>query len=191
MYLIIGLGNPGKEYINTRHNAGFMAIEKIAESFNMNFSKTKFEGIYSMGKIKDEKVILLKPQTYMNLSGESIAQFKKFYKIVNSKIIVIYDDIDIDLGEVRIKKQGGPGTHNGMKSVTEKLNTQNFTRIRIGVGFLKENENISEYVLKKLTNKEKIILEEVTIQIKEAVYEILLKGIEFVMNKTNKKKEQN
>lgn len=108
MYLIVGLGNPGKEYNNTRHNSGFMVIDKIAQAFNINLSKTKFEGIYGMGQIKDEKVLLLKPQSYMNVSGEPISQFKKFYKIANSRIIVIYDDIDIPLGDIRIKKQGGP-----------------------------------------------------------------------------------
>jgi PTH1 family peptidyl-tRNA hydrolase len=187
--LIVGLGNPGNEYINTRHNIGFMAIEKLADSFNMNFSKTKFEGIYSIGQINDEKVILLKPQTYMNLSGESIVQFKKFYKIANSKIIVIYDDIDIKLGNIRIKKQGGPGTHNGMKSVTEKLNTQKFIRIRIGSGFPKENENLAEYVLKKLKKDEINILEDSTNKTKEAICEIISGKIELVMNKINIKEE--
>lgn len=106
MYLIVGLGNPGKEYINTRHNIGFSFIEKLSESFNIELSKTKFEAIYGNGIINNEKVMLLKPQTYMNLSGEAVEKFKKFYKIANNKIIIIYDDIDLEIGDIRIKKQG-------------------------------------------------------------------------------------
>lgn len=108
MYLIVGLGNPEKEYANTRHNMGFNVINKISEMFNIKVVNSKYNALYGMGEIKGEKVILLKPQTYMNASGESIIKFKNFYKISNNKIIVIYDDIDLDIGDIRIRKNGGP-----------------------------------------------------------------------------------
>ena len=117
MYLVVGLGNPENEYKNTRHNMGFDTINKIAQKQNVEVNKSKFKGLYEQTIIQGEKVILLKPQTYMNLSGESIKEMVDFYKIEPEKIIIIYDDIDTEKGKIRIRKQGGPGSHNGMKSV--------------------------------------------------------------------------
>lgn len=117
MYLIVGLGNPEKEYSNTRHNMGFNVINKIAKDCDIKISQSKFNGLYTVEHINGEKVILLKPQTYMNSSGECVIEFKNFYKIPSENIIVVYDDIDLEPGTIRIRKKGGPGTHNGMKSV--------------------------------------------------------------------------
>lgn len=131
MYLIVGLGNPEGEYSNTRHNMGFDAINHLSQKINITVTKEKFKALYGDGMINNEKVILLKPQTYMNLSGEAIIKFKDFYKIPAENIIVIYDDIDVDVGKIKIRKKGGPGTHNGMKSVVEELQTEDFPRIRV------------------------------------------------------------
>ena len=134
MYLIVGLGNPEGEYSNTRHNMGFDAINHLSQKLNITVTKEKFKALYGDGMINNEKVILLKPQTYMNLSGEAIIKYKDFYKIPSENIIVIYDDIDVDTGKIKIRKKGGPGTHNGMKSVVEELQTEDFPRIRVGIG---------------------------------------------------------
>lgn len=147
MYLIIGLGNPEKDYENTRHNMGFNVINKIAKQYEIEISKNKFKGLYGSGIIEGKKVILLKPQTYMNLSGESIKEIVQFYKIDLEQIIVIYDDIDIEPGKIKLKKSGGPGTHNGMKSVVHELNSVNFKRVRVGIGMPANKEDLIEYVI--------------------------------------------
>ena len=134
MFLIVGLGNPEEKYEKTRHNMGFNTIDKIAKKYDIEFDKNKFEGIYGIGSIYGEKVILLKPQTYMNLSGESVKEIVNFYHIQPDETIIIYDDIDTEKGNIRIRKKGGPGSHNGMKSVVENLQTTNFGRIRVGIG---------------------------------------------------------
>lgn len=133
VYLIVGLGNPEEEYSNTRHNIGFDAINEMARRNGIEIKKIKFNSLYGQGVIKGEKVILLKPQTYMNLSGIAVRNFKDFYKIEEDKIIIIHDDIDIEEGTIKIRKTGGAGTHNGMKSVVQELGNKNFYRIRIGV----------------------------------------------------------
>ena len=125
MYLIVGLGNPEEGYRETRHNMGFDTINKLAEQYHIEITKNKFKGLYGTGTIENEKVILLKPQTFMNLSGESIKECKDFYKIEERNLIVVYDDIDIEPGIIKIRKTGGPGTHNGMKSVIQNLKTKN------------------------------------------------------------------
>jgi len=121
MYLIVGLGNPGAQYENTRHNVGFKVIDKLAEDFGMKISKAKFKSNYGKGIIEGEQVVLVKPSTYMNLSGEAVIQFKKFFKIEDDKVIIIYDDMDIELGAVKVRQNGGAGGHNGMKSIIAHL----------------------------------------------------------------------
>ena len=134
MYLIVGLGNPEAEYDKTRHNMGFHVINNLAKTYEIEISRSKYNGLYGSGIIEGEKVILLKPQTYMNSSGESVIEYKNFYKLEDSNIIVAYDDIDIEPGEIRVRRNGSPGTHNGMKSVVHFLNTDNFPRVRVGIG---------------------------------------------------------
>ncbi len=133
MYLIVGLGNPEKEYSNTRHNVGFDTINEIAKNNQIDVNRTKFEALYGQGTIESEKVILLKPQMYMNLSGIPVKKFKDFFKIESDKIIIIHDDIDTNLGEIKVRKTGGAGTHNGMKSIVNELQNKDFYRIKIGV----------------------------------------------------------
>lgn len=160
MYLIVGLGNPEPEYSNTRHNMGFDVINKLSEDYDIDVNKTGFKSLYGQGKIENEKVILCKPQTFMNLSGEALIEIIKFYKIKQNELIVIYDDIDIEPGEVRIKAKGSAGTHNGMKSVIKLLGTEEFMRIRIGTGKPQYNNDLINHVLKKITNEEREKLDE-------------------------------
>ena len=134
MYLIVGLGNPGKEYDRTRHNVGFVAIDYLASVFNIKMTKLKFKGVYGEGNICGNKCILLKPQTFMNSSGESVRDVADFYKIPPENIIVIYDDVNLEPGKVRIRPSGSAGGHNGMKNIIYLLNTDQFPRIRFGVG---------------------------------------------------------
>ena len=133
MFLIVGLGNPEDKYSNTRHNVGFDTINEIAKKNKIEMTRSKFDAIYGQGTIGEEKVILLKPQMYMNLSGIPVKKFKDFFKIEDNKIIIIHDDIDVELGKIKVRKTGGAGTHNGMKSVVEKLGNRDFYRIKIGV----------------------------------------------------------
>lgn len=185
MYLIVGLGNPEGEYSNTRHNMGFDTINHLSKKLNISVTKEKFKGLYGDGVINNEKVILLKPQTYMNLSGESIVKFRDFYKIPNENIIVIYDDIDIELGTIKIRKKGGPGTHNGMKSVISGLQTEDFPRIRVGIGKPMFKEMMIAYVIQKIQGEEVEILDKATKKAAEAVNEIIINGIDKAMNMYN------
>jgi PTH1 family peptidyl-tRNA hydrolase len=132
MKLIVGLGNPDKQYEKTYHNLGFMCVERTAELLNLSFSKTKCRALLAEGKIGAEKVILAKPQTYMNLSGESVRELLSFFKIDVKDLIVIYDDFDLDAGVLRIRENGSAGTHNGMRSIIKEIGTENFARIRVG-----------------------------------------------------------
>lgn len=185
MYLIVGLGNPEEEYGNTRHNMGFNTINKISKEYNIDLNKKKFKGLYGSGIIENEKVILLKPQTYMNLSGESVKEAIDFYKIDLDKLIVIYDDIDIEPGIVKIRKMGGSGTHNGMKSVVAQLNSQNFKRVRVGIGMPEHKNDLINYVIGAMPEEEKEKLDKATTIAKNAVIEIIKNGIDVAMNKFN------
>ena len=185
MYLIVGLGNPEADYARTRHNMGVDVLNEIADKYKIAISREKFEGLYGTGEIEGEKVILLKPQTYMNLSGNSVIQFVNFYKLEMKDIIVICDDIDTDPGKIRIRKKGGPGTHNGMKSVVERLGTEDFTRVRIGVGAPEYKDDLINYVIGNITDEE---YEALIVGIKkgaEAVASIIKDGIDNAMNKFN------
>ena len=185
MYLIVGLGNPEDKYSNTRHNMGFDVINELSKECDIKVSKSKFDAFYGMGEINSKKVILVKPQTYMNLSGESIIKFKKFYKISNKNIIVIYDDIDLKIGEIRLKAKGSAGSHNGMKSVVENLNTQEFIRIRVGIGSPENKEDIINYVIGQIPKREREILDQSILKAKNSLIEILENGIDIAMNKFN------
>lgn len=185
MYLIVGLGNPEPEYSKTRHNMGFDVINKLSKKFNIEVQKEKYNSLYGTGIIEDEKVILLKPQTYMNLSGEAVKPFMDFYKVKPENIIVIYDDIDIETGTIKIRKKGGAGTHNGMKSVVSELNTAQFPRIRVGTGSKERVNNLIDYVISKVDEEEYKRLEEGIGKAVEAVVDILKIGIDNAMNKLN------
>ena len=185
MYLIIGLGNPEEEYSKTRHNMGFNAINKIAEQYGIKVNKSKFQGLYESAIIEGQKVILIKPQTYMNLSGECIKQFVDFYKIQKEEILVIYDDMDIEPGKIKIRKKGGAGGHNGMKSIIKMLGTEEFVRIRTGIGRPEHSGDDINYVIGAIPEEEIPKLQEGVEKAKEAVIEILKNGIDSAMNKLN------
>ena len=148
MKLIVGLGNPGREYENTRHNCGFKVIKKLENELNSVCNQVKFKGLYTKCRYKGEDVILLKPQTFMNLSGESIIQVMNFFKMNVSDVLVIYDDLDTKVGNIRLRKNGSAGGHNGIKSIISHLHTQEFYRIRVGIDRVKEIP-IVDYVLGK------------------------------------------
>lgn len=183
MYLIVGLGNPGKEYAGTRHNIGFEAVDYIADKYNIELNRIKFKGIFGEGMINGKKVILLKPTTYMNLSGESIREVVNFYKISNEDIIVIYDDISLEVGRLRIREKGSHGGHNGIKSIIANLSTDVFPRVKIGVGGPKGD--LVSHVLGKFSNSEIEILRETISTTSEAVSTMITKDTKEAMNKFN------
>lgn len=185
MYLIVGLGNPENEYANTRHNMGFNTINEIAKNNNINMTKSKFKGLYETGTIQGKKIILLKPQTYMNLSGQSIKEVVDFYNIQPEEIIVIYDDIDIDKGKIKIRKKGSAGSHNGMKSVIKELGFSEFGRVRVGIGQPEFKNDMINYVIGKVPEEEQNILQQGVKKAAEAVEEIIKSGIDIAMNKFN------
>ena len=185
MYLVVGLGNPENEYANTRHNMGFDTINEIAKKNNIELNKSKFKGLYATCIIQNEKTILLKPQTYMNLSGESVKEIVDFYNIKLDKIIVIYDDMDVEKGKIKIRKKGGPGSHNGMKSVIKELNSSEFTRIRVGIGQPEYKNDMINYVIGKVIKEEQEILKEGVTKAAEAIEEIIKNGTDIAMNKFN------
>ena len=185
MYLIVGLGNPEAEYGKTRHNMGFNTINKIANKYNIDVTKTKFQGLNGTGIIEGKKVVLLKPQTYMNLSGESVKPFVDFYKIEKENILVIYDDMDIEPGKIKIRKKGSSGGHNGMKSIIQMIGTEDFPRIRIGIGRPEHNGDEINHVIGAIPEEQIPLLDEGTEKAKDAVIEILKNGIDIAMNKFN------
>lgn len=185
MYIIVGLGNPGAKYEKTRHNVGFMAIDKIASAYNIDVSKLKYKALTGEGKIAQEKVMLVKPQTFMNLSGDSVVEIMNFYKAEHGKLIVIYDDLDIGLGSIRIRKQGSGGTHNGMRSVIGKLGFSDFPRIRIGIGAA--DTDIVDFVIGKFTKSEQGKIDEAVSEVVNAVGTFVKDGIDIAMNRFNKK----
>lgn len=185
MYLIVGLGNPEKDYSNTRHNMGFDVINALAKKYNIEVNRTKFKSLYGDGFIEGKKVILLKPQTFMNLSGEAVDEVCNFYKLNLEDIIVIYDDLDIEPGKIRIRKSGSPGSHNGIKSVTHYLKSNNFSRIRVGIGKPEKDMDLIEYVIGGIDQETKDILKIGIEKATDAVIEILKNNIEVAMNKLN------
>ncbi len=190
MYIIAGLGNPEAKYENTRHNIGFHAVDVICRKYNINLSKSKFKAIYGEGIIGGEKVIVAKPQTYMNLSGEAIRDMATFYKVDPSDIIVIFDDVSLDPGRMRIRASGSAGGHNGIKSIIYQLNSQDFPRIKIGVGAPPHADfDLADYVLGKFTPDDIKAIEPILIDTADAVEGIIRHGIADAMNKFNRKRD--
>lgn len=184
MYIIAGLGNPGRKYENTRHNMGFIAVDLLAEKYGIKVDKIKFKALVGEGRIAGRKVLLVKPQTYMNLSGESIREVMSFYKEDIENLIVIYDDIDIPTGTIRVRKKGSAGTHNGMRNIVYLLQDDNFPRIRVGIGSDKKVDLIN-YVTGGVTKGEKELLEGALVKAADAASAIVEKGIEKAMNEYN------
>ena len=185
MYYIVGLGNPGLQYENTRHNVGFMTIDYLANKYDIDVRKSKFKSLYGQGEISGHKVMLIKPQTYMNNSGEAVRELRDFYKFDIDKLIVIYDDIDIDFGTIRIRKKGSAGSHNGMKSIIYQIQDDQFPRIKVSIGKKPEKWDLANFVLSGFSKEEAEILED-EIRIAAEAIEIILKDdVDKAMNKCN------
>lgn len=180
MFLIVGLGNPGSQYEDTRHNIGFKVVDNIAKEYNIEINRQKFKGMCGEGFINGEKVILLKPTTYMNLSGESVREVVDFYKLSNDDVLVIYDDISLDVGRLRIREKGSAGGHNGIKSIIAHLGTDIFPRIKVGVG--QPNVDLVNYVLGKFTKEEMEVLNESIDASTIAAKEIISNDVKTAMN---------
>lgn len=186
MKLIVGLGNPGKQYEHTRHNIGFEVIDALSSQLNIPLTQSKFKGLYGMGFYKGEKVLLLKPLTYMNLSGESIRAVVDYYQIDIEDLLVIYDDLDLPVGKIRLRQKGSPGGHNGIKSTVAHLGTQQFNRIRIGIDRPESGMiSVSDYVLSRFRSDEKEFTQESVKKSADACQAWLEKPFLQVMNEFN------
>lgn len=188
MYYIVGLGNPGIQYENTRHNAGFITIDYLARKYSIDVRKIKFKSLIGQGVISGQKVMLVKPQTYMNNSGEAIREIYKYFDFDHDKLIVIYDDIDIDFGSIRIRKKGSAGTHNGMKSIIYNLEFDDFPRIKVAVGKKPSYMDLANFVLSGFSKQEAKIIEEEVMFTSDAIEMILEEGIEKSMSIFNSKR---
>ena len=188
MYIIAGLGNPGKQYENTRHNAGFMALDALADQLGVSLSEKKHKALCGKGMIGGEKALFMKPQTFMNLSGESIRAAADFYKVEPEHIMVIYDDISLEPGQLRIRKKGSAGGHNGIKSIISHLGSMEFPRIKIGVGAKPPGYDLADYVLGHFSKADQEILQERFEDVYDAVKLIVGDDITEAMNRHNKKK---
>ena len=190
MRIIIGLGNPTEKYQATRHNIGWDAITRISDDFRIPLNQKKHKAICGSGYIEGEKVILAQPLTYMNLSGESVRELVDFYKVDPEDIIVIYDDISLDVGRLRIRKKGSAGGHNGIKSIISHLGTDEFPRIKVGVGEKPKDWDLADYVLSRFKGEEEATIREALKDVSDSCRMIIVDGMDAAMNIYNKKKLQ-
>lgn len=187
MFVIVGLGNPGKKYEKTRHNMGFLAIDKLAKQHDIKINKLKHKALVGDGFISGRKALLVKPQTYMNLSGESVREIVDYYDVDPEELIIIYDDFDLETGAIRIRKKGSAGSHNGMKSIIGQLQSKDFPRIRIGIGKSGGGAEWKNFVLGKTSKQDEKLIEDAVERTADAVACILEKGIDKAMNEYNVK----
>jgi PTH1 family peptidyl-tRNA hydrolase len=188
MYIIVGLGNPGKTYEHTRHNVGFDAIDVLADRYHISVDSKKHKALYGKGVIEGQKVILAKPQTFMNLSGESVRELIDFYKIDETEeLLVIYDDISLDPGQLRIRAKGSAGGHNGIKNIIAHLGGQEFKRIKVGVGEKPKGYDLADYVLSRFPKEERSAVEDALERCADAAVKIVSGDLDAAMNEYNKK----
>ncbi|MCR5542727.1 MAG: aminoacyl-tRNA hydrolase [Eubacterium sp.] len=185
MKIVVGLGNPGIKYAGTRHNTGFSVATAISDKYRIPINKKECKAITGHGIIAGEKVVLAMPQTYMNLSGESVRALMDFYKCTASDIIVIYDDVDLDVGTIRIRKQGSAGGHNGIKNIILHTGGEVFDRVKVGVGHKPENWDMADYVLSRFPKDDLVAVRDAVSRAADAVEEIIANGAESAMNKYN------
>jgi len=191
MYIIVGLGNPGKDYAGTRHNIGFDVIDKIAEKYNIGVLEKKHKAIIGKGYVEGQKVVLVKPQTYMNLSGESVREVIDYYKVDETEeLIVISDDISLEPGQLRIRKKGSAGGHNGLKNIISHLGHDEFQRVKMGVGEKPKGYDLADYVLGHFTGDERKIMDKAALEAADAIVMMMQEGADAAMNKYNKKKAE-
>ncbi len=191
MHIIVGLGNPGKRYEQTRHNIGFLTVDKIAEELGVKIDKIKFQSLVGEASFSGQKIVLVKPQTYMNLSGRAVREIMHFYKLPIENLTVIYDDIDIERGKIRVRKTGSAGTHNGMRDIIYQLQDDRFARIRVGIGTQRRG-TLADFVTGGFSKEEIPVLEEAVMRAAKAALAIVSDGIEKAMNEYNvrEKKEK-
>lgn len=190
MYLIVGLGNPGRQYEGTRHNMGFDVIDCLIEKHGIPQSGVKFNAMFGKGIIGGERVVLMKPLSFMNLSGGPVQETANYFKIdPETEIIVIYDDIDLEPGQLRIRKKGSAGGHNGIKDIIRRLGTDNFLRIKVGVGAKPKDWDLADHVLGRFANSERKLVDEAIVRAADAVEMILANGADAAMNRYNVKSQ--
>lgn len=186
MHIIVGLGNPGTKYEGTRHNMGFDVIDRVVEDYHIPQAGTKFHSMYGIGMIEDEKCVVAKPLTYMNLSGTAVKELCSFYKVnPETNLIVISDDIDTEPGHIRIRKKGSAGGQNGLKDIIAKIGTQNFTRIRIGTGAKPEGWDLADWVLSRFSQDDRSLVDSAIVRAAEAIGVIMSDGVDMAMNRYN------
>ena len=183
--LVVGLGNPGKEYVKTRHNAGFMAIDHIAQTFSISLDKRKFNTVFGKGSIEGIDVLLAKPLAFMNKSGPPVQNLAGYFKILSKDMLVIHDDIDLDFGRIKIIEKGGHGGHNGVRSLMDAFGVDDFSRVRVGIGRSGSGTDVTGHVLGKYSTDESKVLDQKISGTRNAVVTILCKGIKDGMNRFN------
>ena len=183
--LVVGLGNPGKTYSKTRHNAGFMVVDEVADTFSIAFEKRKFDTRFGIGSVNGVKIVLAKPMAFMNKSGPQVQKIAGYYRILCEDILVVHDDIDIPFGRLKIKEKGGDGGHRGVRSIMDALGGGDFARLRIGVGRPDAEKDAADYVLGKFTLEERKVLNRIITAAKDAIVTILCKGTKEGMNRFN------
>ena len=186
--MVVGLGNPGEAYAKTRHNAGFMAVDKLSDAFSIALDKQKFDARFGIGFINGVKIVLAKPMAYMNRSGPQVQNVAGYFRILCEDMLVVHDDIDLAFGRLKIKEKGGDGGHKGVRSIMDAFGGGDFTRLRIGVGRPEADENAADYVLGKFTLEEKKVLSQIITAAQDAVATILCKGTKEGMNRFNNKR---
>ena len=190
-WLIVGLGNPGQKYEHTRHNMGFLTVDLLAEQLNVKLNKVKFKSAYNIVRFGGQKCLVMKPQTYMNLSGESIRSLVEYYKIdPEEELLVIYDDISLEVGQLRIRRKGSAGGHNGIKNIIANLGSSVFPRIKVGVGEKPKGYDLADYVLGKFSKEDRVLMEEGYDLACEASALIMQGAIDQAMNEYNQKKKE-
>ena len=189
MYIIVGLGNPGKQYEHTRHNVGFEVIDILADRIGICIEEKKHKALCGRGILEGQKVVLVKPQTFMNLSGESVRAIFDFYKVESKDIIIVYDDVSLEPGQLRIRGKGSAGGHNGIKNIIAHLGTQEFPRVKVGVGEKPKGMDLADYVLSRFSKEEQDTMEEAFHEAANPVALIVQKDIDSAMNHFNMKKK--
>jgi PTH1 family peptidyl-tRNA hydrolase len=187
VHLVVGLGNPGEAYEDTRHNAGFLVLDKVSDTFSIELDKRKFDIEFGRGSIKGHEVILAKPQAYMNRSGPPVFRLANYFKLLGKDMLVVHDDIDLTFGRIKIKEKGGHAGHNGLRSIIDAFGADDFARLRIGIG-RSEAFSVTGHVLGRFNSAELKVLEQIMSKARDAVVTILDKGIKECMNTFNNRK---
>ena len=188
LHLVVGLGNPGDAYKQTRHNTGFMVVDEVADSFSISLNKSKFEALFGRGFVNGVEVIIVRPMAFMNRSGPPVYQIATYFKIPSEDMLVVHDDIDLAFGRIKIQEKGGDGGHKGIRSLMDVFGGGDFTRLRIGIGRSEREISVTDHVLGRFSSDEKAVMKQIITHAKDAVVNILCKGIEEGMNRFNNNK---